>query len=171
MDVFSVRPRASGDRAVLSGMLHWIPACAGTNGNCCTLRPPNQFNFQTAKSNRHAPSPVLFVEAPGKPVFPCFPRKREGDGAPGGATIVLVMPHSLSKMRTPPGAPSRASSLQRRAALCGAAQASQPTVSHAPGRQPVLAAGRSPGAARVREERSSPARGRRILLRHQDASS
>src|SRR5450631_4897025 len=49
-------------------------------------------------------------------------------------------------------------------------QASRPAVNEllAGGRS---APGRNPGAARVQEERSSPARGRRILLHHQDASS
>jgi hypothetical protein len=41
-------------------------------------------------SNSHAPSPVLFVEAPGAPVFLHSPPNAEGDGAPIGATVVLV---------------------------------------------------------------------------------
>ena len=41
---------------------------------------------------KHASSPVLFGEAPGRPVFPLSPLKDEGDGAPRGATIVFCMP-------------------------------------------------------------------------------
>ena len=53
--------------------------------------------FQTAgptagSRNSHASSPVLFGEAPGRPVFPLSPLKDEGDGAPRGATIVLCVP-------------------------------------------------------------------------------
>ena len=57
--------------------------------------------------------------APGPPASLLSLSKTEGDGAPGGATIVRLMPRSLSRTRAPHGAPSRASSLQRRAALCG----------------------------------------------------
>ena len=45
-----------------------------------------------SQSNSQASSPVLFGEAPGRPVFPLSPLKNEGDGAPRGATIVLDVP-------------------------------------------------------------------------------
>ena len=66
-------------------------------------------------------SPMLFVEALGRPVaffhnFP--PRKREGDGAPGGAIIVRSVPRSLSRDAGASWRAIAASSLLRRAALC-----------------------------------------------------
>ena len=84
-------------------------------------------------SNSHASSPVLFGEAPGRPVFPLSPLKDEGDGAPRGATIVLDVPafplgntgrrsarhpDKLAHVRSY----LRASSLRRRAALFVAAR-------------------------------------------------
>src|SRR6476646_2200280 len=47
---------------------------------------------QPSLSSKHASSPVLFGEAPGRPVFPLSPLKDEGDGAPRGATIVVDVP-------------------------------------------------------------------------------
>jgi hypothetical protein len=119
-------------------------------------------------SNSRASSPVLFGEAPGRPVFPLSPLKEEGDGAPGGATIVLCMPASPlgNTGRLPARHPDSlrspglfaASSLRRRAALFVAARETrngrrQP----APGGRLLLAARRSPGAARVRALRGTPA--------------
>jgi hypothetical protein len=52
-----------------------LPVCAGRR-------------FKKARKilgQAQAPSPVFFVEAPGRPVF--IPLRCEGDGAPGGATI------------------------------------------------------------------------------------
>ena len=56
-------------------------------------QPIQTANFnQPSLSTTHASSPVLFGEAPGRPVFPLSPLKDEGDGAPRGATIVLCVP-------------------------------------------------------------------------------
>src|SRR5258708_20319996 len=72
-----------------------------------------RFNCQTALAN--APPPCFFA-APGAPSlsppergFLPSPPPTEGDGAPGGATIVLCVPRSLSRTPAPPGAPSRRS--------------------------------------------------------------
>ena len=84
-------------------------------------------------SNSHASSPVLFGEAPGRPVFPLSPLKDEGDGAPRGATIVLDVPAfplgntGRRSARHPDKLAHvriylRASSLRRRAALFVAAR-------------------------------------------------
>jgi hypothetical protein len=64
-------------------------------------------------SNSQAASPVLFVEAPGRPVVLLFfsPRQSEGDGAPSGATIVIVCPRSLSRPR---GAARRAVKVEQK---------------------------------------------------------
>src|SRR4029079_5793756 len=58
------------------------------------VRACRWFNRATKTTRQaQAPSPVFFVEAPGRPVF-LFPRiKRDplrirGDGAPGGAAVV-----------------------------------------------------------------------------------
>jgi hypothetical protein len=132
-----------------------------------------------------ASSIALIFSAPGPPSSLLSLSKTEGAGAPGGATIVRLMPRSFSRTRAPHGAPSRASSLQRRAALCGsrpffprrlrafgegAGGRFRPPNGHAPGGQLVLAAGRSPGAARVREVAFPPGRGRRIRSHPHDAS-
>src|SRR6185369_4205388 len=62
-------------------------------------------------SIEQAPSPVFFVEAPGRPVF-LFPRiKRDplrirGDGAPGGAAVVgSISASPCGNAEAPPGAP------------------------------------------------------------------
>jgi hypothetical protein len=84
-------------------------------------------------SNSRASSPVLFGEAPGRPVFPLSPLKDEGDGAPRGATIVLDVPAfplgntGRRSARHPDKLAHvriylRASSLRRRAALFVAAR-------------------------------------------------
>ena len=81
-----------------AGIQPWIPAFAGMSGGCRSdlfvkqpsLKQPSL--KQPSLSNRHASSPVLFGEAPGRPVFPLSPLKNEGDGAPRGATIVLDVP-------------------------------------------------------------------------------
>ncbi len=49
-------------------------------------------------SRRRAPSPVFFVEAPGRPVFPS-PLRIRGDGAPGGAAVVGSISASPCEMR------------------------------------------------------------------------
>ena len=63
----------------------YVPASQITDSHFKQPRPNSQ-------SNSHASSPVLFGEAPGRPVFPLSPLKDEGDGAPRGATIVLDVP-------------------------------------------------------------------------------
>src|SRR5664280_2829476 len=116
-----------------------------------------------------------------------FPRINRGDGAPMGASF------SVSHVPLPARGASRraiATSIRRRAALpafrfvlppahghgpfwaaapSSLGQASRPAVSEllAGGRS---APGRNPGAARVQEERSSPARGRRIRSHFHHAS-
>ena len=86
-----------------------------------------------SQSNSQASSPVLFGEAPGRPVFPLSPLKDEGDGAPRGATIVLCVPAfplgntGRRSARHPDKLAHvriylRASSLRRRAALFVAAR-------------------------------------------------
>ena len=44
----------------------------------------------------HAASPVLFGEAPDRPVFPLSPLKDEGDGAPRGATTHFIYSRAWS---------------------------------------------------------------------------
>src|SRR4029077_19138740 len=76
-----------------AGIQPWIPAFAGMSGGCRSdLLVKKQSLKQPSLSNRHASSPVLFGEAPGRPVFPLSPLKNEGDGAPRGASIVLDVP-------------------------------------------------------------------------------
>src|SRR5690242_5413427 len=119
---------------------------------------------------------MLFVEALGRPVafFHNFPRAHaEGDGAPGGATIVRFVPRSLSRDAGASWRAIAASSLLRRAALCrdrpllppwlrvlGEAHGGRSAPeSQAPGGRLIVAAGRSsrrrPGAG----ERPLPAAG------------
>ena len=114
------------------------------------------FTFQTAKlkqpiSNSQASSPVLFGEAPGRPVFPLSPLKDEGDGALGGATIVLCVPaFPLGECGAPLGAPSRRLSYGAGPPFVAAREHGTASVSQAPGGRLLLAARRSPDAARVR---------------------
>jgi hypothetical protein len=88
-------------------------------------------NSQAQTIVRH--HPYCLARAPGRPVFPLSPLKDEGDGAPGGATIVRCMPASPlgNTGRLPARHPDklahvriylRASSLRRRAALFVAAR-------------------------------------------------
>ena len=52
-----------------------------------------------------APSPVFFIEAPGRPVFPS-PLRMRGDGAPGGAAVVgSISASPCGDAEAPPGAP------------------------------------------------------------------
>ena len=88
-----------------------------------------QLSNSIARSLGRASSPVFFVGA-GSAVVSLVPRQIEGDGAPGGATIVRSVPRSLSRTRAPHGAPSRASSVQRRAALCGSRPFLPPGFAH-----------------------------------------
>ena len=178
-----------------------VPAFAGTgSGGHPALDPrvrgderrlSQRFTCQTAKScsqvlqpslqYKQASSPVLFGEAPGRPVFPLSPLKDEGDGAPRGATIVLCVPAfplgntGRRSARHPDKLAHvriylRASSLRRRAALFVAARETrnglrQPSSWRAApiGRQAEPR--RRPGACFARH-----ARGRRIRPRPHDAS-
>src|SRR6185437_15995576 len=134
----------------------------------------SQFTFQTANfkqpiSNSQASSPVLFVEAPGRPVFlhfVCPLAKARGMARQGAQPFVLSARGPSRDRGAPLGAPPRqacavraylrASSLRRRAALFVAAQTWTTSVSQAPGGRPVLATRRSPGAARVRACEARP---------------
>ena len=121
-----------------------------------------------SQSNSHASSPVLFGEAPGRPVFPLSPLKDEGDGAPRGATIVLCVPafplgNTGRRSARHPDKLAQSgficgSSLRRRAALFVAARETRNGLRQpAPGGRLLLAARRSPGAARVHALRGTPA--------------
>jgi hypothetical protein len=97
----------------------------------------------------------------------CLPSKMRGMARQGAQPLFVVCPHSLSEIR---GAARRAtqtslrrpglfaaSSFLRRAALFVAAPTWAASVSQAPGGRPLLATRRSPGAARVRALRGTPA--------------
>ena len=162
-----------------------VPAFAGTgSGGHPALDPrvrgderrlSQRFTCQTAKScsqvlqpslqYKQASSPVLFGEAPGRPVFPLSPLKDEGDGAPRGATIVLDVP-AFPLGNTGRRSARHPDKLAQSGLICGVFLTApgrafrgrpyglrQP----APGGRPLLAARRSPGAARVRALRGTPA--------------
>ena len=170
-----------------------VPAFAGTgSGGHPALDPrvrgderrlSQRFTCQTAKScsqvlqpsflqpslqYKQASSPVLFGEAPGRPVFPSVsPQKMRGMARQGAQPLFFMCPHSLSEIR---GAARRAtqtslrslgsfaaSSLRRRAALFVAVRECDGLRQPAPGGRLLLAARRSPGAARVRALRGTPA--------------
>ena len=57
---------------------------------------PGMTTYSIVKQHGRAASPVFF-SAPGTPSSLSVPRKGEGDGAPGGATIVRSVPRSLSR--------------------------------------------------------------------------
>src|SRR6476660_2832528 len=78
--------------------------------------------LQPSLSNTHASSPVLFGEAPGRPVFPLFPLKDEGMARQVAQPLFLMCPHSLSEIRGASRRAITASSLLRRAALFVAAR-------------------------------------------------
>jgi hypothetical protein len=106
-------------------------------------------------SNSQAPSPAFFVEAPGSPVS-LSPSKCAGDGAPSGATIVL-------SCRVPSRERGRLSARHRgvlpsggRARFAGVLRLVDDRRQPAPGGQPVVATGWSPGAARVRACEARP---------------
>jgi hypothetical protein len=105
-----------------------VPAFAGMSGGC-----RSDLLFKQPSSNSRASSPVLFGEAPGRPVFPFVsPQKMRGMARQGAQPLFFMCPHSLSEIR---GAARRAtqtslrslgsfaaSSLLRRAALFVAAR-------------------------------------------------
>jgi hypothetical protein len=72
-------------------------------------QPIQTANFnQPSLSTTHASSPVLFGEAPGRPVFPLSPLKDEGDGAPKGRNHCSLCARIPSrKYGAPLGAPPR----------------------------------------------------------------
>ena len=94
------------------------------------------------------------------------PRINRGDGAPSGASSAFRAHASFGRC----GASRRAiaASYRRRAALSDR-ELPRPSASSSQG--VIVPPGGVPGAARVQEERSSPARGRRILLHHLNASN
>ena len=132
---------------------------------------------QTAAKRHH---PYSLIEAPGRPVVLLFfspLANSEGDGAPSGAAFVCQCPRSLSGSRERLSArhPDKARAVWAYFAgvfltAPGALFVDQRTLpairQPAPGRRLLLAAGRSPGAARVRAVRQHT-RGRRIRLHHQ----
>src|SRR6188508_278421 len=70
------------------------------------VRACRWFNRATKTTRQaQAPSPVFFIEAPGRPVFFLALRMR-GDGAPGGAAVVGSRSASpCGNAEAPPGAP------------------------------------------------------------------
>ena len=117
------RPKDGVLSHAYAGIQHWIPAFAGMSGGC-----RSDLLFKQPSSNSRASSPVLFGEAPGRPVFPFVsPQNMRGMARQGAQPLFFVCPHSLSEIR---GAARRAtqtslrslgsfaaSSLLRRAAL------------------------------------------------------
>ena len=138
----------------------YVPASQITDSHFKQPRPNSQ-------SNSHASSPVLFGEAPGRPVFPLSPLKDEGDGAPRGATIVLDVP-AFPLGNTGRRSARHPDKLAQSGLICGVfltapgrAFRGRPQCDGlrqpAPGGRLLLAARRSPGAARVRALRGTPA--------------
>ena len=140
----------------------YVPASQIIDSHFKQPRPNSQ-------SNSRASSPVLFGEAPGRPVFPLSPLKDEGDGAPRGATIVLDVPafplgNTGRRSARHPDKLAQSGLICRRLPYGAGPRFSWPSVKHgttsvsqAPGGRLVLAARRSPGAARVRALRGTPA--------------
>ena len=148
-----------------AGIQHWIPAFAGMSGGC---RSDLLSNSQA--SNSHASSPVLFGEAPGRPVFRSFsfpPQMRGGWRAKWRNHCSLCARIPSRKYGAPLGAPPRQACAVwahlRRLPYGAGPRFSwpsvngTPSVSQAPGGRLLLAARRSPGAARVRALRGTPA--------------
>ena len=143
----------------------------------------NSHVFQTAMSfkqpclsNSHASSPVLFGKAPGRPVFPfslfSSSPKRGGWRAKGRNHCSLCARIPSRKYGAPLGAPPGQACVTSPGPICwrlpccaGAVafpfRPSRPQCDGlrqpAPGGRPLLAARRSPGAARVRALRGTPA--------------
>ena len=138
----------------------YVPASQITDSHFKQPRPNSQ-------STSRASSPVLFGEAPGRPVFPLSPLKDEGDGAPRGATIVLDVP-AFPLGNTGRRSARHPDKLAQSGLICGVfltapgrAFRGRPQCDDlrqpAPGGRLLLAARRSPGAARVRALRGTPA--------------
>ena len=145
---------------------------------------PGMTTYSIVKQHGRAASPVFF-SAPGTPSSLSVPPAKAREMARQVAQPLFVLCRAPSReTRAPHGAPSRASSLQRRAALYGGRPFLPPAFAfcreahggrsapggHAPGGRLVVAAGRSsrrrPGAG----EAFSPGRGRRIRSHPHDAS-
>ena len=108
----------------------------------------------TGAAERHHP---YFLSRPRVGPSSRTPLKIEGDGAPSGATIVL-------SCRVPSRERGRLSARHRgvlpsggRARFAGVLRLVDDRRQPAPGGQPLVAAGRSPGAARVRALRGTSA--------------
>jgi len=146
----------------------------------------SQFTFQTANfklplSNSQASSPVLFVEAPGRPVFlrfVCPLAKARGMARQGAQPFVLSARGPSRDRGAPLGAPPRqacavraylrASSLRRRPRFSWPPKLGRPPSAKLLAGGPYWPPGGAPappGCVLARH-----ARGRRIRLHHQDAS-
>ena len=134
------------------------------------------FNCQTAaragmparvKNMRH--HPYCLARPRVGPSSRCLPSNDEGDGAPRGATIVFCMPafplgNAGRRSARHPDRLAHVRIYLRRLPSCAGPRFSWPPVTHgdglrqpAPGGRPLLATRRSPGAARVRALRGTPA--------------
>jgi hypothetical protein len=129
------------------------PACAGTTAEFCS-RAHSQIQFSNSLSQRSAARILCGVGY--AVVSSLAPLKYEGDGAPSGATIVLVVP------MVPLETTGRLSARHHGVFLTAPGRASRwPSISGtairqpAPGGRLLVATERSPGAARVRALRKS----------------
>ena len=170
----------------------WVPACARTTPNVLRVRAiPDSFVKQPAfallrrASPRSQRSATPILGGAGHAVVPLAPSTTcRGDGAPQGASNdprparrghpwrrVRAARRSIAAISVPGAVlPDAATS-----GICANPTRTAFAVPRPRHVQPLKAglrseAGRLPGASRVREERSSPARGRRIRSRCHDAS-
>jgi len=154
--------RQSGhDAARQSG--HDASRQSGHDVGCVARRPFPIFliHFSNSPSSVQASSPVLFVEAPGRPVSFSSHTPRNTRGMARQVAQPLFFVAALPLEST--GASRRAItalSLRHRAALFAGRFHFLETAMRqpAPGRRLLLATGRSPGAARVRALRKARAR-------------
>ena len=132
--------------------------------SCSIFKQPNQTANQTAM--RH--HPYCLARPRVGPSSRCLPSKMRGMARQGAQPLFLYARIPSRKYGAPLGAPSgqacarpdlfAASSLLRRAALFVAARDTRDGLRQpAPGGRPLLATRRSPGAARVRALRGTPA--------------
>jgi len=97
---FSAHSRGSGNPVLSRKLLD--PRLRG--GERSVVQAPlrnYRFTCQTAHSRRQTPSPVFFVEAPGRPVFSSslFPSGCEGMARQGALPSSVQDPHLLAEMR------------------------------------------------------------------------
>ena len=97
---FSAHSRGSGNPVLSHKLLD--PRLRG--GERSVVQAPlrnYRFTCQTAHSRRQTPSPVFFVEAPGRPVFPSslVPSGYEGMARQGALPSSVQDPHLLAEMR------------------------------------------------------------------------